>query len=138
MMNFSYFKAIFFLLLVFTVSCVPVEKLSYFNDINEIEDPGVNPRSQKLITSFDKLYIKVLSIDPQTSAIFNSSEEIRYGNASSMVGYFVDEAGNVNLPFVGNVNVGGLTTAKAGDKIQKALNDYVSIPLLLSNMSTTR
>ena len=126
MMNFSYFKAIFFLLLVFTVSCVPVEKLSYFNDINEIEDPGVNPRSQKLITSFDKLYIKVLSIDPQTSAIFNTSEEIRYGNASSMVGYFVDEAGNVNLPFVGNVNVGGLTTAKAGEKIQKALNDYVS------------
>ena len=113
--------------MVFSVSCVPVEKLSYFNDINEIEEPGVNPRTQKLSSPFDKLYIKVLSIDPQTSAIFNSSEEMRYGSAdSSVIGYLVDEEGNINFPFVGNINVGGLTTAKAGEKIQKALNDYVS------------
>lgn len=126
-MNFNHLKTIFPLLLVFIVSCVPVEKLSYFNDINDLEEPGVNPRTQKLITSFDKLYIKVLSIDPQTSAIFNTSEEIRYGSAgSSVIGYLVDEAGNINFPFVGNINVGGLTTSKAGEKVQKALNDYVS------------
>ncbi len=115
------------LLLVFLVSCVPVEKVSYFNDINELEEPGVNPRTQKLITPFDKLYIKVLSIDPQTSMIFNTTEEIRYGaTGSSVLGYLVDEAGNINFPFVGSINVGGLTTAKAAEKIQKALNDYVS------------
>jgi polysaccharide biosynthesis/export protein len=126
-MNFSQSKAIIFLFLVVTASCVPVEKLSYFNDINELEEPGVNPRTQKLISPFDKLYIKVYSIDPQTSAIFNMSEEIRYGSGgSSVIGYLVDEAGNVNFPFVGNINVGGLTTAKAGEKVQKALNDYVS------------
>ena len=56
--------------MIFTVSCVPVEKLSYFNDINDLQEPGVNPRTQKLIMPFDKLYIKVLSIDPQTSQIF--------------------------------------------------------------------
>jgi polysaccharide biosynthesis/export protein len=126
-MNFSNCRSIVFLLLVLTVSCVPVTQLSYFNDINELDEPGVNPRAQKLITPFDKLYIKVLSIDPQTSAIFNSSEEIRYGSSnSSVIGYMVDEAGNINFPFVGNINVGGLTTAKAGEKVQKALNDYVS------------
>jgi polysaccharide export outer membrane protein len=126
-MNFSYLKAVSLILLVFIVSCVPVEKVSYFNDINDLEEPGVNPRTQKLITSFDKLYIKVWSIDPQTSLIFNTSEEVRYGSAgSSVIGYLVDEAGNVNFPFVGNINVGGLTTAKAAEKIQKALNDYVS------------
>jgi len=126
-MNFSYLKTVSLLLLVFIVSCVPVEKLSYFNDINDLEEPGVNPRTQKIITSFDKLYIRVLSIDPQTSQIFNTSEEIRYGNAgSSVIGYLVDEAGNINFPFVGNINVGGMTTARAAEKIQKALNDYVS------------
>ena len=126
-MNLSQIKTISLFLLVFIVSCVPVEKLSYFNDINELDEPGVNPRTQKLISPFDKLYIKVISIDPQTSLIFNTSEEIRYGDAgSSVVGYLVDEAGNINFPFVGNINVLGLTTAKAAEKIQKALNDYVS------------
>jgi polysaccharide biosynthesis/export protein len=126
-MNFTHLKAIGFSLLVFTVSCVPVEKLSYFNDINDLSEPSVNPRTQKFITPFDKMYIKVYSIDPQTSAIFNTSEEIRYGTSgSSVIGYLVDEAGNINFPFVGNINVGGMTTAKAGEKVQKALNDYVS------------
>lgn len=126
-MNLKHLKTVSILMLAAMASCVPVEKLSYFNDINELEEPGVNPRTQKVITSFDKLYIKVLSIDPQTSLIFNTSEEIRFGSSgSSVIGYLVDEAGNINFPFVGNINVAGLTTAKAGEKIQKALNDYVS------------
>lgn len=117
------------LLLIFSVSCVPVKQLSYFNDINELEEPGINPRAQKLIMPFDKLYIKVLSIDLQTSQIFNTTDEMRsggYGSSSGLLGYLVDESGNVNFPFVGNINVGGLTTAQAGEKIQKALSDYVS------------
>ena len=79
---------------------------------------------QKLIMPFDKLYIKVLSIDLQTSQIFNSTEEMRtrrYGSQVSLLGYLVDETGNVNFPFVGNINVGGLTTSQAAVKIQKAL-----------------
>jgi polysaccharide biosynthesis/export protein len=113
------------LMIIFIASCVPVTQLSYFNDVKEVEEPGVNPKTQKIIMPFDKLYIKVLSIDPNTSQIFNTTEEMRYGD-NSTVGYLVDEAGNINFPFVGNINVGSLTTAQAGEKIQKALNDYVS------------
>lgn len=113
------------LIIILTVSCVPVTQLSYFNDLKELEEPGVNPKVQKLIMPFDKLYIKVLSIDPNTSQIFNTTEEMRYGDKST-VGYLVDEKGNINFPFVGNINVVSLTTAQAGEKVQKALNDYVS------------
>jgi len=42
------------------------------------------------------------------------------------VGYLVDEKGNINFPFVGDINVGDLTLAQAASKIQKALSDYVS------------
>jgi len=111
------------------VSCVPSRQLKYFNDINELDEPSINPRMQKLIMPFDRIYIKVLSIDAQTSQIFNASDEMRlgsYGTNSGLLGYLVDETGNVNFPFVGNINVGGLTTSQAGDKIQKALSDYVS------------
>ena len=116
-------------LMAFMVSCVPVEKLSYFNDIDEIEEPTVNPRTQKVITPFDRLYIKVISIDMPTNQIFNSTDEMRtasYGTSSGLLGYLVDEQGNVNFPFVGNINVSSLTTAQAAEKIQKALSDYVA------------
>ena len=127
-MKLSFNKELTILILFFSVSCVPVQHLSYFNDISDLEEPGVNPRTQKLIMPFDKLYIKVYSIDPQTKAIFNDLEEMRYsgGGSSSVVGYLVDEKGNINFPFVGNINVLSLTTEQASEKIQKALNDYVS------------
>ena len=125
-MKFSYYKAVFILIMIFAVSCVSKKKLSYFNDINELQEPGVNPRTQKLIMPFDKLYVKVLSIDLQTSQIFNDSQEMMYGSGNSVIGYLVDEAGNINFPFVGNINVGSLTTAQAAEKIHKALSDYVS------------
>ncbi len=122
------FELIIILLLAATVSCVPSRKLSYFTNINDLEGPEINPRMQKVIMPFDKLYIKVLSIDLQTSQIFNTSEEVRSGSygTSGIIGYTVDETGNINFPFVGNINVLNLTTAQAALKIQKALNDYVS------------
>jgi polysaccharide export outer membrane protein len=111
--------------MIFTVSCVPTKQVSYFSDLDELSEPGVNPRTQKLIMPFDKLYIKVISIDPQYSQIFNATEEMRSGVNNGVLGYLVDEKGNVNFPFVGNINVVSLTTAQASEKIQKALNDYV-------------
>jgi polysaccharide export outer membrane protein len=75
---------------------------------------------------FDKLYIKVISIDLQTSQIFNATEEMRSSISNGILGYLVDEAGNVNFPFVGNINVLSLTTTQASEKIQKALSAYVS------------
>jgi polysaccharide export outer membrane protein len=118
-------KAVILALVFITASCVPTSQLSYFNDLNDIDEPGLNPRTQKLIMPFDKLYIKVISIDPQTSQIFNATEEIRSGSSNGILGYLVDESGNVNFPFVGNINVASLTTAQASDKIQKAMSDYV-------------
>jgi polysaccharide export outer membrane protein len=115
------------LLIVIAASCVPAKKLSYFTDINTLS-PGVNPRTQKTIAPFDRLYIRVLSIDPQTSQIFSAADEIRSGSTGTggIIGYQVDEAGNINFPFTGNINIGSLTTAQAAAKIQKALSEYVS------------
>lgn len=110
-------------------SCVPTSQLSYFNDVDDLDQPVVNPRTQKIIKPFDKLYIRVLSIDLQTSQIFNASDEMRmgsYGNMAGLIGYLVDEEGNINFPFVGKINVASMTTAEAADKIQRALSDYVS------------
>jgi hypothetical protein len=91
-MNLLKYKAGVIFMVVFVVSCIPTKQLKYFNDINEIEEPGVNPRTQKIIAPFDKLYIKVFSIDPKTLAIFNTADEMRYGSGTNgVIGYLVDD-----------------------------------------------
>jgi polysaccharide export outer membrane protein len=118
-------NAVIIATIILTASCVPIKQLNYFNDLNDLKEPEVNPRTQKMIMPFDRLYIKVISIDAQTNQIFGASEEMRSGMANGILGYLVDEAGNINFPFVGSINVASLTTAKAAEKIQKALDDYV-------------
>lgn len=114
------------IILFMVSSCVPTNQLSYFNDIDVLEKPMVNPRMQKVILPFDRLYIRVLSIDPQTRQIFDVPDDIRFSpTASSVLGYLVDEAGNIDFPFVGKINVGSLTLADAALKIQNSLNEYV-------------
>jgi len=113
--------------IVFISSCVPVEKLSYFNDIDELEKPVVNPKTQKIILPFDRIYIRILSIDPQTRLIFDFPNEALYSDASTnIIGYLVDESGNIDFPFVGKINLGSLSLADAATKIQTALTEYVA------------
>jgi polysaccharide biosynthesis/export protein len=115
------------LVMVLTLSCVPLKELSYFNDINELEEPVVNPKVHKTIAPFDRLYIKVLSIDSQTSLIFEDRQENMYSTqGNSLIGYLVDEAGDITFPFIGRIHVGSLSTWDAALKIQTALNEYVS------------
>lgn len=119
--------ALFICIVISVASCVPKKKLSYFNDFNELAEPNVNPRIQKVIMPFDKLYISILSIKPEINEIFNAprSEARISATGSNIIGYLVDEAGNVNFPFVGDIQVGSLTTGQAAVKIQEALSEYV-------------
>lgn len=115
------------ILIVSAISCVPISKLSYFNDINEMQEPIVNPKVQKLIMPFDRLYIKVYSIDEKTNLLFNSNDNAGSSTSStSTLGFLVDESGNINYPFVGKINVGGLSISQANQKVSEALSEYVS------------
>ena len=114
------------ILMIYISSCVPTSQVSYFNDIDALQKALVNPKIQKTILPFDRLYIRILSIDPQTRQIFDFPEEVRYSTSgNSVLGYLVDEAGNIDFPFVGKINVVHLTLSDAGKKIQAALNEYV-------------
>jgi polysaccharide export outer membrane protein len=120
------------LIALFISSCVPVEKLSYFNDIDELEKPVVNPKTQKPILPFDRIYIRIISIDPQTRQIFDFPTEANYTEAvDNIIGYLVDEAGDIDFPFVGKINLRSLTLTDAATKIQNALNEYVANTTIL-------
>jgi polysaccharide biosynthesis/export protein len=124
--NLKIHRSLLIVTLSLMVSCVPYKKVRYFNDFNNLNQQYSNAREQKKIVPFDNLYIRVLSTDEKTAKIFNADNEIRSTTTTSMISYSVDEKGNIDFPFVGNIDVGGLTTSEAGDKIQKALSEYIA------------
>lgn len=104
-------------------SCVSVNKVRYFTDVDSIEEPVTNPREQKVIMPYDHLYIKVLSIDENTNRLF----DVNQGNAGLqvMITYLVDKDGNIDFPFIGNISLAGMTISQASIKLQTALSQYV-------------
>ncbi len=115
-----------FFIIFLANSCVPINKLRYLNDIDERQEPSVNPKGQKLIVPFDKLYIKVFSIDDKTNMLFSSSSNLASSASVNIVGYLVAEDGTINFPFIGKINLNGLNLEQASEKLGKSLNEYVS------------
>ncbi len=112
-------------MMVSVISCVPLKKLTYINDVKELQAPYINPKEHKLISPFDKLYVKVYSIEEKTNLIFGANENMSMGSTAGMIGYLVDEAGDINFPLTGKIHVGGLSTDEASVKINESLNEYV-------------
>jgi polysaccharide biosynthesis/export protein len=129
--NESKVHGVIIILIIISVSfsCVPIEKLRYLNDINELAEPITNPRGQTLIMPYDKISVQAISIDEKSntllSSITGSASQGGGGNTGSS-SYLVDEAGNIDYPFVGKIKLGYLTTEQASSKLAKALSEYVS------------
>jgi len=114
-------------LMLLTTSCVPFSKIKYFNDINQLSEPVVNPMSSIKISPFDRLRVLVLSTDKETSAILNysSGQNVTTGPAIS---YVVDATGFITFPYAGKIQVGGLTLVEAGEVISTSLKNIITNP----------
>lgn len=111
---------VFTFMAFFIVSCVPIKNLKYISDINEVKDPIVNPEEQKLITPNDNLTIYAFSIDEKTNQVLSSMSR------DAEAGYIVDREGSIIYPFVGRIMVAGLNPEEAANKLEQALNEYLS------------
>ncbi len=109
------------LISAFATSCVPTSRISYFNDIDQLPDPIANPKEQKVIMPFDKIYVKIYSIEDRTNQLFNTNTSMVMGSND----FLVNEAGEINFPLTGKINILGLTTDQAGTKIAEILGEYV-------------
>ncbi len=117
------------IILCLTISCVPIGKLKYVNDIDELKEPIINPVVHKLILPNDRLSVQVFSVDEKTNQLLKSGSSANMPGsvAPDVSSFLVDETGNIDYPFVGKINLGGLTTEQACSKLSKALSEYVSL-----------
>jgi polysaccharide export outer membrane protein len=112
-------------ILVLITSCTPTRKLKYvLNKGDDVyKNQYINDRTEKTIQPYDYLYIKIFSLDERTNAVFNTQSTYAYD--TELLSYTVDGKGNINVPFIGSINVKDLTINEAKDKIEKSLGLYL-------------
>jgi polysaccharide export outer membrane protein len=128
----SYYIIITFLVLVSLSSCVTNKKLTYiqYNGVvNDTIEP-VTPSNYKLMP-YDNLFIRVVTPDPQWSAMFNTMPVTTYSisvteQSADLVSYPVDDEGFIQLPYAGRIMVAGKTLAMVTEEVEKLLKAYVA------------
>jgi polysaccharide export outer membrane protein len=126
------------LFLLVSNSCVTHRKLTYLQYMGDLDNSiipsasfgaSVTPSAYKLMP-YDILYINVATPDPQWSAIFNPGSGGSTGSmteeSASLLGYPIDESGNIDLPFVGSVKASGKTLAEIKVDLDSTLKNYVT------------
>jgi polysaccharide biosynthesis/export protein len=127
-----------FLVLELLTSCVTQKKLTYLQYSNELDNSslqddnprfGVTPAAYKLMSN-DILFIRVITPDPQWSALFNTMPTGSTGTvteeSTQLLGYPVDRDGYIEIPFVGKVKAAGLTISELKARLDTIFKKYVS------------
>ena len=123
---------IFSLISIMLASCVTRRKLTYlqFRGRDEGVITTVTPSAYK-VQPYDNLFIRVVTPDPQWSAMFNTMAASAYSYSVSeqgadLVSYTVDDNGEILLPYAGKIMVAGKTLATITDELEKILTAYVA------------
>ena len=112
------------LLVMCSTSCVPVERLIYLQPGGETTTEVFEyDRQEYQLQVNDILDVKISSLNPEVNALFNASTmgtmQVAQATAQTggdlfyITGYSICQDGSVDIPFVGEVDVMGLTLNEA-------------------------
>jgi polysaccharide export outer membrane protein len=114
-------------ILILSESCITRKDISYFQDISDsLSIQRITQGFEARIAAGDILSIHVSSLSAEASSFFNVvGEETDQQVANT---YLVDANGNIEMPLIGVVNVGGNTGIEAKQKIKQKLDKYLIDP----------
>ncbi len=136
------------LLLLFS-SCRTGKELALFQDLNseqgaKVQQVRTSAFDPLRLQTDDQLQIVISSISPEASQLFNlmgSAVITGNNNTQNMQSvYTVSPSGNITIPVIGDVKVGGLTTDEAKAEIKKVVSEYLKdavISVTLINFRVT-
>lgn len=119
----------------FTTSCVSNKKITYFQDIQTVNQAKIENAmkfTEPTIQPDDILSVNIFTLSPQNGAIVNQAAATPTlgGNTNNSLstqntGFLVDKNGEIELSLVGKVKVAGLTTYQARELIREKVSaDY--------------
>jgi polysaccharide export outer membrane protein len=130
------------LFLVFMTSCFSTRKTIYFRNVEDATIISKIETEAPVIHKNDLLSIKVSSLNPNASEIFNSSSNaggmmnsVNDGTSTAAFGHLVDNDGNIQIPILGNMKAEGLTQMALKDSILKQI---ITRNLLIDPIVTVR
>jgi len=147
---FAHMKKILPLLtfIVILSSCASKKDYIYYQDIDEANLEQLDKIKPEVeIQVNDILQVQVQTLDPLAAVPFNRAMGMMGGGGGGaggggagaqnldLMGYIVDEAGDIQMPFVGKVKVSGLNLEEAEQEVRSKLlsylkNPYVSVRIL--------
>ena len=132
--QYFYFAVLTLIAIFLFSSCASRRDVVYFQNEDQISDEKKYDTDYKtVIMPNDNLFIKVSAINPEAVEIFNLARSQGGGlstNTLDILGYLVDQKGNINLPLVGEIHVAGLTKFDAIRLLQGEISKYVTNPVV--------
>ena len=119
-------------------SCVPSNKLYFFNDLKPSTQQidSATQSSRQRIHKGDRISITVSCPDPTQTSFLNTLNNQNTGSASQQLnGYLVDPEGKISFPLLGDVYIDGLTSEELAAIIKKKLEFYFKDPYVAVNLS---
>lgn len=139
-MNVLFKKAhLVYIVLLATVfcSCVGSRNLKYFDDMPQLKDGtefSMTTFEETRIQPDDIINVKVNTIDNEASEVINSGNSMMIGNNVGLnmmninnqmvTGYLVDKDGNIEIPVLGTINVGGHTLIEAKELVRERTAEF--------------
>lgn len=129
--NYSLFTILCSLFLM--SSCVSTKNITYFQNKDQIDATLSKQLFDAKIMPKDILQIQVFSMTPEASEPFNllkgssaATSSTTSTNQNSVFNYLVDNDGNINMPIIGKMHLGGLTKNEAEELIKGKIKPYLA------------
>ena len=121
---------------VFLVSCGSQKKLPYYylENVTDTSEKNTVKTFEPVIQKNDLLSIQVYSAatDPKVDALYNLANMSNSNNGNlSLIGFLVDQNGNIEYPRVGLVHADGLTKQQLADTIKSRLSEELKDPSVI-------
>jgi len=122
------------IILLLLISSCSVKKSIYFNDLSTdtaLIFKQAAAFTEPIIQSDDILNITIQTLDPSTASLANQASEAQTagaGSSQAISGFLVDKDGFVNMTLLGKVEVAGLTTYQARERITALATQFYKDP----------
>ena len=115
------------------VSCSAPKEVLYLQDITSLKEEVIDKNYEVIIHKDDLLAILVNSKDPELALPFNMPlVTYQIGAQQRLLGYLVDQNGDIDFPILGKLHVEGLTRMQVTELIKQKLmeEDLIKDPIV--------
>jgi len=135
------YKIIIALLFVFMLnSCVSYKKQIFFQGLRDTTYSSSMKQPDPIIQRGDQLSIMVYALDQVNAQFFNQpmgggqggnmNQMMQGGQGGGIMGYLVDEYGNIEFPKLGTIKVLGYSQQELRDSLKSRLAIYIKEPII--------